>query len=179
MSRCSATSAAHHLPSAGRFDICSADIPAAAASIALHVASTVGCITFDPIRPHSYLTPAIHRLEWLPLESDSHLLRQTTMRTMLRSTTVPLVFGVLILLGGCSSEPEKPKQEASAAKPAESKPAESGNQYETGRVAFQKAYVTARGWAPDAKPYRMESSYTTDAPVVQGKAGIWRAPRAS
>jgi hypothetical protein len=97
----------------------------------------------------------------------------------LRSTTVLLVFGVLILLGGCSSEPEKPKQEASATKPAESKPAESGNQYETGRVAFQKAYVTARGWAPDARPYRMESSYTTDAPVTQGKAGIWRALFAS
>src|SRR5438105_4411949 len=81
------------------------------------------------------------------------------------------------ILAGCSSEPEKPKPEAAAS--SGSKPAAAGNNYETGRAAFQKAYINARGWAADAKPYRLESQYTKDAPVTQGKAGVWRAVFAS
>ena len=81
------------------------------------------------------------------------------------------------LLAGCASEPEKPKSEGTA--PAATKPAAASNSYETGRVAFQKAYITARGWAADAKPFRFESEYTKDAPGIEGKAGVWRAVFAS
>jgi hypothetical protein len=52
-------------------------------------------------------------------------------------------------------------------------------QYETGRVAFQKMYLSARGWAGDATPFRLQSQFTSDAPVAEGKAGLWRASFAS
>jgi len=83
-----------------------------------------------------------------------------------------LAGAILAAITGCSSDEQKPKQEPAA---ATSKPAAAANEYETGRVAFQKAYINARGWAADAKPFRLESQYTKDAPAGQGKAGIWRA----
>ena len=49
----------------------------------------------------------------------------------------------------------------------------------TGRVAFQKLFVTARSWAPDARPFRLESETTQQAPGTDGKAGIWRGYFAS
>ena len=88
-----------------------------------------------------------------------------------------LLLGILALglLVGCSSEPEKPASPGRA-KPAAVKPA---NEYQTGRLTFQKLYVTARAWAADAQPFRLESQYTKGAPVAEGKAGIWRASFAS
>lgn len=88
-----------------------------------------------------------------------------------------LLLGILALglLAGCSSEPEKAAS-TGGAKPAPAKPA---NDYQTGRLTFQKLYVTARAWAADAQPFRLESQYTKGAPVAEGKAGIWRASFAS
>src|ERR1700733_12282922 len=77
-----------------------------------------------------------------------------------------------LMLAGCSSN--KPAESQSAAKPAPKQA-----QYETGRVAFQKMYLSARGWAGDATPFRLQSQYTADAPVTDGKAGLWRASFAS
>jgi uncharacterized lipoprotein YajG len=77
-----------------------------------------------------------------------------------------------LMLAGCSSN--KPAESQSAAKPAPKQA-----QYETGRVAFQKMYLSARGWAGDATPFRLQSQYTPDAPTVDGKAGLWRASFAS
>ena len=78
------------------------------------------------------------------------------------------------LLAGCSSEPPKPAGQV--AKPAPAKPAD---EYKSGRVAFQKLFVTARAWAGDAQPFRLESQYTKGAPLAEGKMGIWRATFAS
>jgi hypothetical protein len=88
-----------------------------------------------------------------------------------------ILLGILALglLAGCSSEPEKPAPSGSA-KPARPKPAD---EYQTGRIAFQKLFVTARAWAGDVQPFRLESEYTQGAPVEEGKAGIWRAGFAS
>ncbi len=77
-----------------------------------------------------------------------------------------------LMLAGCSSS--KPAESQSAAKPTPKQA-----QYETGRVAFQKMYLSARGWAADATPFRLQSQYTPDAPVTEGKAGLWRASFAS
>jgi hypothetical protein len=77
-----------------------------------------------------------------------------------------------LMLAGCSSN--KPAESQSAAKPAPKQA-----QYETGRVAFQKMYLSARGWAGDATPFRLQSQYTPDAPTADGKAGLWRASFAS
>ena len=52
-------------------------------------------------------------------------------------------------------------------------------QYETGRSAFQKLFVAARAFAPDVKPFRLESSYTPGAPAMEGKAALWRGQFAS
>lgn len=88
-----------------------------------------------------------------------------------------ILLGILALglLAGCSSELAKPASSGSA-KRAPAKPAD---EYRTGRVAFQKLYVTARAWAADTQPFRLESQYTKGAPVAEGKAGIWRATFAS
>lgn len=87
-----------------------------------------------------------------------------------------ILLGILALglLAGCSSEPVQPS--SGGARPAPVKPAD---EYKTGRIAFQKLLLTARAWAGDAQPFRLESEYTKGAPVAEGKAGIWRAYFAS
>jgi hypothetical protein len=49
----------------------------------------------------------------------------------------------------------------------------------TGREQFQRLYGSARGWAPDAKPFRIQSETVKDAPGHDGKAGVWRGSFAS
>jgi hypothetical protein len=77
----------------------------------------------------------------------------------------------LLLMTGCTSQPTTP---APAEKP-QPKPAE----FVTGRVAFQRLLIAARGWARDAQPYRLESMITDDSKGKEGKAGVWRASFAS
>ncbi|HMK29446.1 MAG TPA: hypothetical protein VK473_07155 [Terriglobales bacterium] len=80
---------------------------------------------------------------------------------------------LLALLLACSSEPSKP-----AAPPAAAKPPAQPTLY-TGREAITKMYIAARNWAPDAKPFRLESQPTKEANGQDGKSGIWRASFAS
>jgi hypothetical protein len=80
-----------------------------------------------------------------------------------------IVMWALALLVGCSSEAPKP------AEPAKPKPPD----ILTGRYAFQKMYVSARGWARDAQPFRLESETTSAANGQDGKATVWRASFAS
>ncbi|HXE90142.1 MAG TPA: hypothetical protein VNK82_04175 [Terriglobales bacterium] len=82
---------------------------------------------------------------------------------------------VLALIAGCTSE--APKEQPGTAAPA--KPAAKPPEYDTGRVALQRLYVTARQWAPDVQPFRLESQYVQGAPVTEGKAGVWRGSFAS
>jgi hypothetical protein len=79
----------------------------------------------------------------------------------------------LAFLAGCSSEPAKP---APAAKP---QPQPKAPEAITGESALYKCYVPARGWAPDAQPFRVESEITGDFKGRDGKAGSWRAGFAS
>jgi hypothetical protein len=73
----------------------------------------------------------------------------------------------LLMLSGCSSEPSKP---APVEKPQPKPP-----EFVTGRAAFQRLYIAARGWARDAQPYRLESMITDDSKGKEGKSGVWRA----
>lgn len=73
-----------------------------------------------------------------------------------------------LLLVGCTSQPTKPAV-------PEVKPPE----LLTGRSAFQKCFITARGWARDAQPFRLEALPTTEANGQDGKSAIWRASFAS
>ncbi len=89
----------------------------------------------------------------------------------MRKTALFCLASLLLLLGACSSDnPTESKKAAPAPKQAE---------YETGRVAFQKMYLTARSWSVDATPFRLQSQFTADAPTSEGQAGLWRASFAS
>jgi len=81
-----------------------------------------------------------------------------------------LIVVLLGLLSACTSEPSKP---------AETKPEVKGPELITARSAFQKVYVAARGWNQDAKPYRLESTVTSDGNGHDGKSAIWRGSFAS
>jgi len=74
-------------------------------------------------------------------------------------------------MAGCTSEPSKPAP-AETPKP---KPPETI----TGSSAFYKCYISARGWAADVQPYRVQSEPTNDSKGRDGKAAEWRAGFAS
>ena len=77
----------------------------------------------------------------------------------------------LTILTGCTSEPTKPVQTEKAQPKA--------TETVTGRSAFQKLYISARNWARDAQPYRLESQITADSTGKDGKSALWRAYFAS
>jgi hypothetical protein len=80
-----------------------------------------------------------------------------------------LITLALAVMTSCTSEPDKPAE----------KPQPKGPELVTGRVAFQKLFIAARGWARDAQPYRLESQLNADAKGKDGKSAIWRASFAS
>jgi hypothetical protein len=87
----------------------------------------------------------------------------------MRKTAVTCV--ALLLLAACSSSP---KPGSSAESQPATNPTAKRAQYETGRTALQKMYISARGWAGDVELFRLQSQFTSDAPTSDGKAGLWR-----
>jgi len=75
---------------------------------------------------------------------------------------------VVAAMAGCSSAPNTP----ATTEKAQPKAPETI----TGSGAFYKCYIAARGWAPDAQPFRVESAQSKSK---DGKAGEWRAGFAS
>lgn len=93
----------------------------------------------------------------------------------MRSSSRGAIFAIaaalpIAFLAGCSSESSKPSGEAKPEVKAE---------LLTGRAAFQKVYIAARGWARDAQPYRIQSISTSDGNGHDGKWAVWRASFAS
>src|ERR1700741_1521154 len=82
-----------------------------------------------------------------------------------------LVIFALALLTACNSEAPK---KAETAKPQPKPP-----ELLTGRSAIQKLYISAHGWGPDARPYRLESTPNADSNGHDGKSAIWHAGFAS
>jgi hypothetical protein len=74
---------------------------------------------------------------------------------------------LLALLAACSED--KPTEPV--------KPEVKGPELVTARTALQKVYVAARGWNQDARPYRLESSLTSDGNGHDGKSAVWRQLR--
>ena len=72
---------------------------------------------------------------------------------------------LLVSLVGCSSEPPAPQ------KKAEEKPPEPV----TGRVALNKMYMAARGWAADIQPLKVTSILLPEVKAAPGKAPAWQA----
>jgi hypothetical protein len=83
-----------------------------------------------------------------------------------------LAIAMAAVLAGCSSSRRPAEKAETKAEPPKV-------ELLTGRVAFQKLFVTARSWAPDAKPFRLESEPVKQAPNADGKAGVWRGYFAS
>lgn len=77
---------------------------------------------------------------------------------------------ILALLAACDSN---------TAKPAETKSEPKAPELLTARAAFQKLFIAARNYAADVKPFRIESTPTSDANGQGGKSAIWRASFAS
>jgi len=98
-------------------------------------------------------------------EGEVCILRVVTVRTIVAG-----LLAALALLAACDSTPSKP---------ADAKPEVKGPELLTGRAAFQKVFIAARNYAVDAKPFRIESTPTSDGDNRDGKAAIWRASFAS
>ncbi len=80
------------------------------------------------------------------------------------------LFLMLTLLAGCNSN--QPAQPAAQPGP---KPAETL----TARSAFQKVFIAARNYAVDVKPFRIQSTPTTEDNGQDGKSAIWISSFAS
>src|SRR5271169_5739649 len=91
---------------------------------------------------------------------------------------VKVVFLSLTLVLPVSCSSEKKAGTETGSQPVAT-PVAKEAQYDTGRTAFQRIYLSARLWAPDAKPFRLQSQFTADAPTAEGKAGLWRGSFAS
>ena len=91
----------------------------------------------------------------------------------MRSIRVVFAFVMICALISCSNKTPATK----SAEPAKQEKKEP--QLLTGREAFQKMYVSARGWVPDAKPYSLESVVNSESNGQGGKAAIWRSGFAS
>jgi hypothetical protein len=83
---------------------------------------------------------------------------------------VSVLSAILAMVAACDSN---------SPKPTESKPEPKGPELLTGRAAFQKVFIAARNYAVDAKPFRIESTPTSDADGHDGKSALWRASFAS
>lgn len=91
-------------------------------------------------------------------------------RVPARKMVTPALLAILALLTACNSN---------TAKPPEAKPEEKPPELLTGRAAFQKVFIAARNYAVDVKPFRIESTPSTDGNGRDGKSAIWRASFAS
>jgi hypothetical protein len=109
------------------------------------------------------------------VQPESILVRITRRRAQPPSTATSAIFSaalyvILALLAACNSN---------APKPPEAKPEPKGPDLLTGRAAFQKVFIAARNYAADVKPFRIESTPTSDGDGHDGKSAIWRASFAS
>jgi hypothetical protein len=93
----------------------------------------------------------------------------------MRSIQFASAFVFILLLAGCSSQaPQPTTKTAEPAKAEKKEPVQS-----LGREAFQRMFVSAHGWAADAKPFRLESQPSSESTGKDGKATIWRSGFAS
>jgi hypothetical protein len=76
---------------------------------------------------------------------------------------------LLAALAGCSSN-----QKSGSQTPAPS-PTPKPTEAETGRIAFQKMYIQARYWTPDAQGFLLESQPTKEISGIGGTSAVWSA----
>jgi hypothetical protein len=103
------------------------------------------------------------------LTGDVAMARRIFCASLFATLSVTM-FATLALLAACNSNPS-PAPEA--------KPEPKGPELLTGRAAFQKVFIAARNYAADVKPFRIESTPTSDGDGHDGKSAVWRASFAS
>jgi len=91
---------------------------------------------------------------------------KTYYRTVAMQKLLVVMFA-LALMTACSSTSTKPEETP--------KPQPKPPEVLTARSAFQKLYISARSWAQDVRPYRLESATNGDSNGHDGKSAIWRA----
>src|SRR5260370_177971 len=96
-----------------------------------------------------------------PESAIGKLSNEKTIKLMMKNLLLAILAAGL--MAGCSSEPSKP---ATAEKPQPKAPP----QAITGSTAFFKCYISARGWAPAAQPYRVEPPPGPDSNSRAGRA---------
>src|SRR5271168_3872339 len=92
------------------------------------------------------------------------------MRDFVPPQTAVVTLLVILALTGCNSN---------TAKAPEPKPEPKPPELLTGRAAFYKTYIAARNYAADAKPFRIESTPSSESNGQDGKSTIWRISYAS
>ncbi len=102
--------------------------------------------------------------------SRTDMVARIMLARVMRTILSAAILLMLALLAACDSGTSN----TPAAKP-EPKPPE----LLTGRSAFQKTFIAARGWARDAQPFRIESLATSEGHGQDGKWAVWRAGFAS
>jgi hypothetical protein len=95
------------------------------------------------------------------------------MESMMRKHLFALLLALPTILIACNGGTPAKNSNAPAKKE------EPATVAHTGREAFQKVYVAARLWAPDARPYRLQSDLFKDYTGADGKGVLWRAGFAS
>jgi hypothetical protein len=91
-------------------------------------------------------------------------------RTRARRLLLAIPLAILALLMACNSN---------APKTPEARPEPKGPDLLTARAAFQKLFIAARNYAADVRPFRIESTPTTDGNGHEGKSAIWQTSFAS
>jgi hypothetical protein len=121
----------------------------------------------DPVQPGAAVVTAA--LE----EEEQNSRRMVSRDGLTRATTAfaAALLMIMALLAGCDSTPTKP------AEPAKAEP--KAPELFTGRAAFYKVFISARNYAADVKPFRIESTPSPDGNGLDGKSAIWRASFAS
>lgn len=94
---------------------------------------------------------------------------------MKRCVSLAIVCGLLLLLAACSSGNQPKSGEPGGETASTTPPPAPKTEAISGRLAFQRMYLAARTWTPDAQGFRLESQPTADATGVDGKSAVWRA----
>jgi hypothetical protein len=84
---------------------------------------------------------------------------------------------LIAIISGCSSDQNKPAEKTGKPTAAKTE-APKQSEHITGREAFQKLYIAARNWSPDAQPLKMESGARKDD-RRDGTASVWSGSFAS
>jgi hypothetical protein len=129
----------------------------------------------DFVQPRTAIVPAVieeavagHNVAGVNKVHKGSTLREG--RGLAAMACAAVLLAILALLAGCDSN---------TAKAPESKPEPKPPELLTGRAAFQKVFIAARNYAADVKPFRIESTPSSDGNGQDGKSAIWRASFAS